>query len=93
MLSAVGIAIAFGLPQEVVAALAPKSVTAAIAMGIAREIGGEPSLTATLVIATGILGAVLVTPLMNSGESSSSASLKRSDCLLRGGMHPRPRGK
>ena len=65
VLTAVGIAIAFGLPQSVVAALAPKSVTAAIAMGIAREIGGEPSLTATLVIATGILGAVIVTPLMN----------------------------
>ena len=33
-------------------------------MGVARGIGGEPSLTATLVIATGILGAVMVTPLM-----------------------------
>jgi putative effector of murein hydrolase len=35
-------------------------------MGIAREMGGEPSLTATLVIATGILGAIIVTPLMNA---------------------------
>lgn len=66
VISAVGIAMAFGLPPDVVAALAPKSVTAAIAMGIAREIGGEPSLTATLVIATGILGAVMVTPLMDA---------------------------
>jgi predicted murein hydrolase (TIGR00659 family) len=64
VVSAVGIAAAFGVPQPILAALAPKSVTAAIAMGIAREIGGEPSLTATLVIATGILGAVMVTPLM-----------------------------
>jgi putative effector of murein hydrolase len=52
------------VPHPILASLAPKSVTAAIAMGIAREIGGEPSLTATLVIATGILGAVMVTPLM-----------------------------
>jgi predicted murein hydrolase (TIGR00659 family) len=66
VLSAIGIAMAFGLPQDLVAALAPKSVTAAIAMGIAREIGGEPSLTATLVITTGILGAIMVTPLMNA---------------------------
>lgn len=64
VVSAVGVAAAFGIPQPMLAALAPKSVTAAIAMGISREIGGEPSLTATLVIATGILGAVMVTPLM-----------------------------
>lgn len=64
VVSAVGIAAAFGVPDPILASLAPKSVTAAIAMGIAREIGGEPSLTATLVIATGILGAVMVTPLM-----------------------------
>ena len=51
VVSAVGVAAAFGIPQPMLAALAPKSVTAAIAMGISREIGGEPSLTATLVIA------------------------------------------
>ena len=34
-------------------------------MGISREIGGEPSLTATLVIATGVLGAIMVTPLLS----------------------------
>lgn len=38
--------------------LAPKSVTTPIAMGIAERIGGLPSLTAVLVITTGILGAV-----------------------------------
>ena len=38
--------------------LAPKSVTTPIAMGVAERIGGIPSLTAVLVIATGILGAV-----------------------------------
>ena len=38
--------------------LAPKSVTTPIAMGIAERIGGLPSLTAVLVIATGILGAI-----------------------------------
>lgn len=65
VLSAVGLGLLFGMPSDVLASLAPKSVTAAIAMGISREIGGEPSLTATLVITTGILGAVMVTPLMN----------------------------
>ncbi len=66
VISAVGIGILFGMPPDVLASLAPKSVTAAIAMAVAREIGGEPSLTATLVITTGILGAVMVTPLMNA---------------------------
>lgn len=44
------------LPTQL--SLAPKSVTTPIAMGIAERIGGIPSLTAALVIVTGILGAV-----------------------------------
>lgn len=39
--------------------LAPKSVTAPVAMGISERIGGLPSLTAVLVVMTGVLGAVL----------------------------------
>jgi predicted murein hydrolase (TIGR00659 family) len=66
VVSAVGIAMAFGAPFDVIASLAPKSVTAAIAMGISQEIGGNAALTATLVISTGILGAIIVTPLMNA---------------------------
>jgi len=56
----------FGLPHDVLVAMAPKSVTAPVAMGIAEKLGGEPSLTAVLVILTGVLGAVIVTPLMNA---------------------------
>jgi predicted murein hydrolase (TIGR00659 family) len=64
--SAIGIGALLGLPKEVLVALAPKSVTAGIAMGISEQLGGEPALTAVLVITTGILGAVMVTPLMNA---------------------------
>jgi predicted murein hydrolase (TIGR00659 family) len=64
--SALAIAAAFGVPRPVLVALAPKSVTAGIAMGISEALGGEPALTAVLVITTGILGAVIVTPLMNA---------------------------
>ncbi len=35
-------------------------------MGIAEQIGGLPSLTAGLVILTGILGAVFATPLLGA---------------------------
>lgn len=48
-----------GASKEVVASIAPKSVTTPIAMGIAEKIGGIPSLTAAIVIATGVLGAVI----------------------------------
>ena len=66
VVSALAIPAAFGVPRTVLIALAPKSVTAGIAMGISEALGGEPALTAVLVITTGILGAVMVTPLMNA---------------------------
>jgi predicted murein hydrolase (TIGR00659 family) len=47
-----------GASQDAITALAPKSVTAPVAMGITHQLGGLPSLTAVLVIATGILGAM-----------------------------------
>jgi predicted murein hydrolase (TIGR00659 family) len=64
--SAVVIAWALGASPQTVASLAPKSVTTPIAMGIAEAIGGIPTLTAVLVILTGIIGAMSVTPLMNA---------------------------
>ncbi|MGP6086677.1 LrgB family protein [Antarctobacter jejuensis] len=63
--SAILLARAFDLPIEVLLSLAPKSTTAPVALGISEAIGGIPALTAVLVILTGIIGAVTVTPLMN----------------------------
>ena len=63
--SAILLARAFGLPLEVLLSLAPKSTTAPVALGISEAVGGLPALTAVLVILTGIIGAVTVTPLMN----------------------------
>lgn len=63
--SAVAVAWAFGAPRELLMSLAPKSVTTPIAMGLSQTLGGIPTLTAVLVIATGVLGAVIITPLMN----------------------------
>lgn len=57
--SAVAIADAMGASRDAMVSLAPKSVTAPVAMAITRELGGLPSLTAALVILTGITGAVL----------------------------------
>jgi predicted murein hydrolase (TIGR00659 family) len=64
-LSAVGIAGLLGASRETLLSLAPKSVTAPVAMGIAERLGGLPSLTAALVVITGILGATVGTKLMD----------------------------
>jgi predicted murein hydrolase (TIGR00659 family) len=65
VVSALGIAWAFGIRGEVLISLAPKSATAPVALGISDAIGGSPTLTAVLVILTGITGAVVATPLLN----------------------------
>jgi putative effector of murein hydrolase len=56
--SAVAIGWALGLPSDMVASLAPKSVTAPVAMGIAERIGGVPALAAIFAVLTGVVGAV-----------------------------------
>ncbi len=58
-LSAVGIAWLLKASPDTIIALAPKSVTAPVAMAITEKMGGPPSLTAILVVSTGILGAVI----------------------------------
>jgi len=66
MLTGLGIGWALGLRGEVLLSLAPKSATSPIAIGVAEAIGAIPSLTAALVILTGITGAVVVTPLFDA---------------------------
>lgn len=56
--SAVLLAWAFGLPEELLRSLAPKSVTAPVAMGIAEQLGGIPALAAICAVVTGLVGAV-----------------------------------
>lgn len=55
--SAVALGWALGLPAEVLASLAPKSVTAPVAMGIATQLGGIPALAAAFAVLTGLVGA------------------------------------
>lgn len=63
--SAVGFAALLGGSPETLLSIAPRSVTTPIAMGISERVGGLPSLTAVLVILTGIIGAMAATPLFN----------------------------
>ena len=57
-LSALGLGWALGLPDDVVRSLAPKSVTAPVAMGIAAQIGAIPALAAVFAVLTGMIGAI-----------------------------------
>ncbi|MGO4525730.1 LrgB family protein [Microvirga sp. 2MCAF35] len=66
IVSAVTVAQLFGIPNPVLISLAPKSVTAPVGMGITEALGGDPALTAILIMLTGVAGSIMVTPLMNA---------------------------
>ena len=63
--SAILIAWYLGASPVSIISLAPKSVTAPVAMGVSEQLGGLPSLTAVLVILTGITGAMLGPLVLN----------------------------
>ncbi len=64
-LSSITLAKFLGASMETQLSLAPKSVTAPVAMAISKQIGGLPSLTAVLVVCTGILGAIFGTKILS----------------------------
>jgi predicted murein hydrolase (TIGR00659 family) len=74
ILTAVAVAWAAGAGAAAVASVAPKSVTAPVAMAIAEQIGGLPSLTAVLVILTGILGAMAGPALLDRAGVHDAAA-------------------
>lgn len=67
------IAEALGASDQVLRSLAPKSVTSPIGMGISEKIGGLPSLTAVLIMLTGIVGAVIGPALLKATGTQDDA--------------------
>jgi predicted murein hydrolase (TIGR00659 family) len=71
--SLAAIAAAMALPAmmmpetDLVATLAPKSTTTAVAVEIAARLGGAPGLTAVVVIATGVFGAAFGPAILAGG--------------------------
>jgi predicted murein hydrolase (TIGR00659 family) len=61
VLSAVAITYGLGASTTTIMSIIPKSITTPIAMAVSSELGGIPSLTAVLVIITGIFGAIVGT--------------------------------
>ncbi|WP_106420254.1 LrgB family protein [Salinicola tamaricis] len=73
VVSAVGISLVLGADHATVLSLAPKSVTSPIAMGIAEKIGGIPSLTAGLVLLTGVIGCIIGPWVLRLGRITDPA--------------------
>jgi putative effector of murein hydrolase len=73
IVSVVVVAQWLGATPALIATLAPKSVTSPIAMAVAQRLGGLPSLTAALVIGTGIFGAENMAPKAAHGIGTARA--------------------
>lgn len=59
LLSILGFSLLFGLPRELYISLLPKSITTAIGLSISSELGGIPTISASLIIITGVFGNVI----------------------------------
>ncbi|AKG91209.1 TIGR00659 family protein [Geoglobus ahangari] len=68
IISAVFILKLLGGSEVVMRSIAPKSITTAIAIGVSEKISGIPSLTAVLVILTGIMGNAAGVEVMNAAR-------------------------
>jgi predicted murein hydrolase (TIGR00659 family) len=74
IVSSVAVALLMGATPQLARTIGPKSATTPIAMAVAERLGGLPALTAVLVIATGILGAVSARFLFNALRIKSPAA-------------------
>ncbi len=58
------IALAGGLPKDIIVSIVPKGVSIPFAVDISKMYGGEPALTAAFVVATGTFGGTIGTWLL-----------------------------
>lgn len=65
IVSAVAIVWVFGAPKAVLASIAPRAATSPVGMAVAEALGGIPALAAVIIVFSGVLGAMIATPLMN----------------------------
>ena len=75
IVSGVVIAKLFGASDAVIMSLASKSVTTPIAMEVTQVLGGIPSLTAAIVVITGLIGAVIGFKTLSVGQVRNPMAL------------------
>jgi len=76
LITSVGLALIVGLTPDLVLSVAPRSVTTPLAIAASTVLGGNPTITACLVIATGILGMIMTSLMINK--------VGINNCLLKG---------
>lgn len=64
LLSILAMAVLFALEHEEYVTFLPKSITTAIGMGVAEELGGYVPVTVAVIIITGVLGNVVAEPVL-----------------------------
>ena len=75
IVSVVVISKVFGASDAVVLSLASKSVTTPIAMEVTQVLGGIPSLTAAIVVITGLIGAIIGFKTLSIGRVNNPMAL------------------
>ena len=75
IVSVVVISKLFGASDAVIMSLASKSVTTPIAMEVTQVLGGIPSLTAAIVVITGLIGAVIGFKTLSVGHVRNPMAL------------------
>lgn len=66
ILCGAGIVWLFGAPAQIIASIAPRATTTPVAMATAQQLGGVPAIAASVVLISGVLGAMIATPLLNA---------------------------
>lgn len=56
------LSILFHLPHSMYVTLLPKSITTAIGMGVSEELGGSGTISAAVIIVTGVIGNMILEP-------------------------------
>lgn len=64
MITSMGAAKLLGMSPQMIGSLIPRSITTPMAMNVSRILGGDPAITAVLVIVTGLTGALLTSTLL-----------------------------
>jgi len=84
--SAVALARLFDLSPLLVAGLATKTLTTPVAVAVAQRVGGPVPLAAALAVLTGVIGALLVPPLLRAcrirGSAVSGVAIGQSSHLV-----------
>lgn len=75
IVSVVVIAKMLGASNDVIMSLASKSVTTPIAMEVTQALGGIPSLTAAIVVITGLIGAIIGFKTLSVGHVHNPMAL------------------